>query len=293
MKIAYDVLVVYAAIAIWLGLLVRAWRTKSFRAFLGFGLLIAVALNIRYLIEGSDAGISYFVSIYDTFDNIGLTRGEELPAAMATCVDNECSVLGDRYESHQSWGVAFYDRFANGPALRNTVLKFHIGCNTAALPLMHWQLKRSGTSQPSRHRLIGRITFGLLTVGTIAALWMASEHGDVEEYGGILSTLGFMSMSVFVYGTAIAGIVTARRGDYLAHRVWMFRCLGSMWGAFWLFRVMLIFTGPLLRNWESASLLISIWFSAPLGILIAEWYRRRSLRPAEPVATIEPASLVG
>jgi hypothetical protein len=55
----------------------------------------------------------------------------------------------------------------------------------------------------------------------------------------------------------------------------MIRFAGSMWGAFWLFRLMLIVTGPLLRQWESLSLLLSIWLSAPLGIAIAEWMRRR------------------
>ena len=75
------------------------------------------------------------------------------------------------------------------------------------------------------------------------------------------------------------GVVTARRGDLASHRTWMIRFAGSMWGAFWLFRVMLVVTGPLLRNHESASILISIWFSAPLGIAIAEAFRRRgSLR---------------
>lgn len=291
MKIAYDVLVVYAAIVVWVGLLVRAWQTKRFRPFFGFGLLIAVVLNVRYLVEGPEVAIPFFVSIYDVFDNIGIERGGQLPSAMATCVDNTCSVWGDRYLSHQSWGVAFHDRFVNGPALRTTVLKLHIAFNTVALLLMHWQLKRPGTSERARHRLIGRITFGMLTLGTIAALWMALEHGDVEEYGGILSTLGFVSMSAFVYGTAVMGIVTARRRDLVSHRVWMIRCVGSMWGAFWLFRVMLMVTGPLMRNWESASLLTSIWLSAPLGIGIAEWYRRRSLRPAEPIATVSMSAL--
>ena len=41
---------------------------------------------------------------------------------------------------------------------------------------------------------------------------------------------------------------------------------------------MLVVTGPLLRNWESASILFSVWFSAPLGILIAEAIRRRPKR---------------
>jgi hypothetical protein len=60
----------------------------------------------------------------------------------------------------------------------------------------------------------------------------------------------------------------------------MFRYAGSMWGAFWLFRVMLFVLGPLLRNYNTASLLICIWFSAPLGILIAEYIRRRIARNA-------------
>ena len=90
--------------------------------------------------------------------------------------------------------------------------------------------------------------------------------------------VGFWSMSAFVYGTAIMGVATIRRGDHAAHRIWMIRFAGSMWGAFWLFRVMLVITGPLLRGYESASILISIWFSAPLGILIAEAFRRRSVR---------------
>jgi hypothetical protein len=51
-----------------------------------------------------------------------------------------------------------------------------------------------------------------------------------------------------------------------------------MWGAFWLFRVMEFVLGPLLRNFDTASILICIWFSAPLGILIAEFIRRRAAR---------------
>ena len=59
------------------------------------------------------------------------------------------------------------------------------------------------------------------------------------------------------------------------HRVWMIRFVGAMYGAFWLFRALLVVTGPLFREWETVSLLISIWASAPLGLLIAEGLRRR------------------
>jgi hypothetical protein len=141
---------------------------------------------------------------------------------------------------------------------------------------MHVQLAwpaRAGDR--GRHRLLGRVLFLSLTLGTICAVWLASELGPVSEYGGDWSKYGFWFMSLCVYGCAVMGVLTIRKGNRALHRVWMIRFAGSMWGAFWLFRLMLIVTGPLLRQWESLSLLLSIWLSAPLGIAIAEWMRRR------------------
>lgn len=292
MPVAYEVLGFYVALVVWLVLLGLAIKNRSFGKFLGFGVAILLFLNIRYLTTGSANGIANFIGIYDVFDNIGLGRNEGAPA-LAQCADNACSVWGDRYPNHQSWGVAFYERFANGPALRNNLLYAHIFFNTVTFVIMHYQLLRPGTgTNRARHRLLGRISFGSITIGTIMAIWMASEHGEVAEYGGTLSMLGFYSMSAFVYGTAIMGVVTIRRGDHAAHRMWMIRFAGSMWGAFWLFRVMLVVTGPLLRNYETVSLLISIWFSAPLGILIAEAFRRRvsDKTASTPITPLVPAS---
>lgn len=279
--VSYDVLATYAALVVWIVLLVVAVKRSSYRLFLGFGVLILLAMNVRYFIEGSAGAIANFIGIYDVFDNIGLGRTEGA-AALSTCPDNACTVWGDRYVNHPSWGVAFHDRFANGSWLRNNLLYGHILFNSIAFVIMHYQLWRPGTGENrARHRLLGRVSFGAVTVGTFFAVWLASEHGSVSEYGGVLAMLGFYSMSAFVYGTAIMGVVTIRRGDVAAHRSWMIRWAGAMWGSFWLFRVMLVFTGPLLRGVESASLLISIWFSAPLGILVAEAFRRRSRRPVE------------
>jgi hypothetical protein len=64
---------------------------------------------------------------------------------------------------------------------------------------MHIQLFRPGTgSNPALHRAIGRTSFALLTVATICAIWLASEHGPVTEYGGNGSMFGFWFMSVCV-----------------------------------------------------------------------------------------------
>jgi hypothetical protein len=91
-------------------------------------------------------------------------------------------------------------------------------------------------------------------------------------------------------------VAAIRRGDLVGHRMWTVRFAGSMWGAFWLFRVMLFVLGPLLRSQEAAALLVCIWFSAPLGIIIAEVARRHATgdgAPASRTRVPEPATASG
>lgn len=115
--------------------------------------------------------------------------------------------------------------------------------------LIHIQLWRPGIDEHKKsHALLGRVSFACLTVGTACAIWLAAEHSNVSEYGGELSMLGFWSMSLCVYGCAVMGVLAIRKGEHQAHRIWMNRFMGSTWGAFWLFRAMLLVTGPLLRE---------------------------------------------
>ena len=269
-----GIIAIYAALAVWTGLLVHAWRRSSYWLFAIFGIGVMLILNAGYFLNGVPDSIAFFVGIYDVLDNLGT----DAAPALATCPQNTCSVWGDQYLNHPSWGVAFYDRFANGPAMRSALLYGHLGFNSVVFVIAHIQLARPGHGlHKNTHRLLGKVSFVCLTVGTLCALVLASQHGNVESYGGVLSTLGFWFMSLCVYGCAVMGIVAVRNGDAGLHRIWMIRFLGAMWGAYWLFRVMLFVLGPLLRNWDSAAILTCIWFSAPLGILIAEWFRRKVL----------------
>lgn len=278
MPIPYAVLVFYAALVVWFGLLLLGLRRRAYGAFLVFGVGLLVVLNGRYFIDGAPDSIAFFIGIYDVLHNLGVGSSDTV-AALASCADNRCSVWGDRFVQHPSWGVAFHDRFVDGPALRTSLLYGHIFFNSLAFVLMMVQLARPGTgANPARHRVLGWGSLLALTIGVACACLLAAEHGDVTHYGGSLSTWGFWFMAACVYGCAIMGIVSIRSGDRAAHRRWMFRYAGSMWGAFWLFRVMEFVLGPLLRQYDTASLLICIWFSAPLGIVLAELIHRRALR---------------
>ena len=280
MPIAVGVIAFYGALVVWIGLLLVGLKRRSFGPFLVFGVALLVALNARYAIEGASPSIAFFIGIYDVLHNLGVSDAAST-AALATCPDNQCSVWGDRYQYHPSWGVAFYERFSQGTALRTNLLYGHIFFNSLAFVLMTVQLFRPGNgSHPKQHRLLGYASMVALTIGVLCACVLASEHGPVGHYGGNLSVLGFWFMAACVYSCAVMGIVSIRRRNFDAHRTWMIRYAGSMWGAFWLFRVMEFVLGPLLRNHDSASLLICIWFSAPLGIVLAELIRRRMARNA-------------
>jgi hypothetical protein len=272
MELPVTVLAVYGALVIWVGLLIGGVRKGSFWPFLGFGIVLMLVLNVRYFIAGVGNAIAFFVGIYDVLDNLGASESAK---ALASCPDNTCSIWGDRYLRHPAWGVVFYNRFEQGPELRRYLLYGHIFFNSVTFVLMHIQILRPGTSNINKlwHGRIGRVSFWSLTLGTMCACKLASEHGPHDAYGGKWSMYGFYSMSLCVYTCACVGVIKIRAGDVTGHQTWMMRFCGSMWGAFWLFRVALFVIGPLLRNYEAAAILFSIWFSAPLGVCIAEVYR--------------------
>jgi len=273
------VITIYSSLFIWVLLLIRALYVKSYKPVLFFGILLMLFLNVGYFFNGTSASIASFVAIYDVLINIGLSS-DETANAVTKCADNACSAWGDRYVNHPAWGAAFHDRFANGPEFRSTLLYGHILFNSIAFILMHFQLFWSGYGvNKSKHRIIGYVSFVSVTISVVCAVWLSSQHGSVEEYGGVLAEYGFYSMSAFVYVCMLMGIFMARSGDMVKHRVWMFRFVGSMWGSFWLFRIILFIIDPLLRQYEAAAILTVIWGSAPMGILIAEIIRRRIDRP--------------
>lgn len=82
--------------------------------------------------------------------------------------------------------------------------------------------------------------------------------------------LGFMFMALTVYGSALKVQIAARSGRISEHMKWPRRYLGSLWGSYWLYRLLLLVLGPIFREYETVAILLVIWVSSPLGIAIAE-----------------------
>ena len=59
-----SVLGFYGAVALWAVLIARgAFKPKQWPLIAGFGLVLLLFLNVRYLIEGAPAGIAFFISL--------------------------------------------------------------------------------------------------------------------------------------------------------------------------------------------------------------------------------------
>lgn len=290
MAFPYGVIAIYVALVVWVALLIVGIRRRRFGWTLAFGIALMLVLNVRYLIEGAPAGIAFFIGIYDVLNNLGLASDAKV-AGMTTCAAGACSVWGERFALHTTWGVAFYERFVSDTSGRTLLLYGHLFFNSLVFVIMHVQMLRPGNGAHRQlHKVLGRVSFVFLTLGVGCAIWLAAEHGAVPQYGGLWAEYGFYSMAALVYGTAILGVMAIRSGNAAQHRIWMWRFAGTMWGSFWLFRVMLFVLDPILRQYESAALLICIWLSAPLGLLIAELIRRRRDLPASGTRPVADAT---
>ena len=271
---------VYAAIGTGLGLL----ALKRYRR--GFYLLAGLAcyLNFQYGLYGVAHPISFFVSIYDVTHALWVDDYSQL-SGMAKCSNNNtCTQIG-QYHYHPSWAPTFYDRFVLGDAIRRGRLYIHIWLNTVALVLGLVQFRGDlRKAYPRVHRTVGWLATAFCTVSMCCSVTLASEHGPVDSYGGNLAVAGWMEMAACVLVPLWIGVRKAQERDFAAHRRWMVRWSGAMWGAFLVFRAIFLVVGPLLRWHKTACILFAIWGSAPIGMAIAEFMMNGATKPAGKVA---------
>lgn len=291
MKSEMKMLIVFYASLV-IGAVLLGWfyffspTQQRYSVFVGYMAILTLVLNSRYFIDGPSASIAFFTGVYDVLHNFAADNVTTV--SLIPCIEGEaCSIFDDgSYPLHPNWAVAFYHRFASEIAIawRTKLLLCHVGCNTVAFLLMTFQIyfpgqytiDRSNVDINRRHRVVGRLANIALVVGVTSAIFLALEHDYVEEYGGVWSKYGFLSMAVWVLGTGIKGMVSILQpqkltlSDIQTHSRWMFRCTGSMWGSFWIFRALELFLGPLLTSYRVLSIQLCMWSSAPLGILVAE-----------------------
>lgn len=245
----------------------------------GFALLVStgMAVNFQYGVMDIHQPVLFFIGLYDPLTNLGISDGAKMPG-LSRCPENStCSALSDSYDYHQGWATDFYSRFVLGPVVRRAKLYAHIYCNTGALILGFFQFQGSlRKSYPAVHRYMGWMATVLVLTGVGHALWLASEHGDIESYGENWAILGWCSMAFTVLSCLFVGVRAAMHKDFVEHEKWMTRWYGAMFGAFLVFRVIFLLCGPLFRSFHPrVNTLFAVYVSSPLGVAIAEWQRLR------------------
>ncbi len=104
-------------------------------------------------------------------------------------------------------------------------LKVHVVAAAFALPAclllsLAFVLKRF----PGVHRWLGRAT----GVVVLFALVPSGFYLSLFAKGGLAGTLGFMLSGAIVGVAMVRGVITARAGEYVAHRRWVMHVLGQM-----------------------------------------------------------------
>jgi len=249
----------------------------NFKKALYFGVIFTAIYNYRYFVLSMQDAIAMFIAVYDPLDNFLASDPSKIPY-LAQCNEpnNICSIFSNStYSYHPNWGVTFYTRFTKD-ASRLAYLYSHIFFITFSFVTMMAQFYNPGGARGGNstyHKIVGSLSILSILIGVVSAYFLFSDHCDEPAYAGCFSMYGFAFMGICVLTCVIIGRYKAFIGDLKGHQIWMTRFAGSMWGAFWIFRALEVLTGFLLRFHKTLSLQIVIWFSAPLGILVAEWYQ--------------------
>lgn len=146
----------------------------------------------------------------------------------------------------------------------------HVFGSSVALligPLQFWTHLR--VHNPKLHRALGKLYLCAgVALGGVAGLALAAS-----AYGGLPSKLGFASLALAWLYTASHAYGSARSGDIVAHRRWMFRNFA------------LTFAAVTLRLWLPGSVVASVpfevaypaiaWLCWVPNLIVAEYLLRR------------------
>ncbi|MEC7763756.1 MAG: DUF2306 domain-containing protein [Pseudomonadota bacterium] len=272
-----GILLFYLALAFWIPLFFWSQRKRTWLPFFIYGMIFTIILNGRYVVEGMEGGITFFTGIFDVIAHIGVPEGEQV-TALTSCEGNACSVL-QQYDTHPSWAVAFYDRFMQGSNFRSALLYGHIIFNTIALVTGTVQIFRPG-GKYTGHKMVGRISVVSVVISLTCAGILTSELTDVTAYGHWWTTLGLYFLALNALIPAGIGVAKIMRKDYEGHRIWMWRYVGAIWGAYWIFRAEMMLVDLFIKDAEGFTLAIPSWTGGLIGIALAEYIRRRVDRRA-------------
>lgn len=212
---------------------------------------VALAFTSRYLFVGIEKGGHLFADVQDwSFSLHGL---------------NNTAVPGIR---------AFREHLVSNYVAQANIFRAHVAATALAWTLMPFQIwKTFRNNDIERHRTMGYFVLACLTIGMVASLFLARPVREVEALGGLTSEIGFYGMAVSTSYCASMGLYMVKQGCIQEHKQWMVRAYGTIWGAFFWFRIISISVLPYLppdKYPHGLGLLANLsWMSGWIGADIA------------------------
>lgn len=163
------------------------------------------------------------------------------------------------------------------------MLYVHVAGSVAALAIGPFNLAESIRRRHRKlHRVMGRIYMAGIALGGLSGAYLA-----FEATGGIVSTLGFLGLSLGWLISAYYAVKTIRSRQVERHRRWMIRnyalTLAAVTLRLWL-GIMAFAFGE--ENFTTSYMIIS-WLCWVPNVIAAEWYiRRRPNMPAQKIAGV-------
>jgi len=184
---------------------------------------LVLILTSRYFILGTEKGTHLFADIQDFAFGLHGLNSTSAPAL-----------------------IAVRNHIVSNYINQEKIFRIHVICTGLAWGLMPFQLWASfRKSDYNRHKQLGWFILSVLAIGMITSFWIARPIRDIEEAGGMTTEFGFYGMAIATSFCAIMGVIKIKQGKIEEHRNWMVRAYGTMWGAFFWFRIGMVVFLPL------------------------------------------------
>jgi len=144
----------------------------------------------------------------------------------------------------------------------------HVAASLVALALGPWQFIPALRRRKALHRGLGFIYFLAVFVGGISGLFTA-----FIAQGGMISQVGFMTLSVLWIGSSIAAFLAIKRRDYQDHEAWAIRSFALTFAAVTI-RLQLGAGFAAGQRFEDFYWMLS-WACWIPNLIVAEWLIRR------------------
>ena len=168
--------------------------------------------------------------------------------------------------------------YVEQPEVFRVALYVHLVAGAGALLLTPFQGSRWVRRRfAAAHRLVGRVTIGVVLVGAASALVVAQV-----SYAGLVGVLGFSALGLLWGYCAIQTILAARARDFVAHQRWAVRTMALTYAAVTLrvwIAVLIVAQRPqtdadFAVAFDHAYALVPFLSWVP-NIVITEWWIRR------------------